>query len=282
MAIKKKKVPLPEDKPKKKKKKVTDADKPKKKKQPEAETPERVAPALPAKKKKKKKKPKPEPEEVIPEAPKETEAERYQRELREEEEKKSREDRAFRQLQHMKHRDLQKACILRGISGPELVSKSTPQLAGWFTDHLDDGQDILRLDEHDRWRDEELRKRGVLDGDALMHPALKFGDAGKSTDWGPGVLKNSTQPLRDVKAPKEEKPKKEKSAPREKDESKGGIFKGTKKHYTYELTQKKAKKGKLSDEALKWVIDEVIKVFPEANDKSIKIWAKRALKEIKK
>lgn len=237
-------------------------------------------PTDPKKKKRKKKKvPKlQEPHEDIiePEIPKETEAQRYQREIQEEKDKLDREKRAYNALVHMRRRDMLRECVLRGCKFELVVSLSTPQLAGWFTDHLDDGLDVKRLNEFDDFRKTSLLKSGVTEDEinnVYLHPSLKFGEAGDSKDWNKESMEKSTQPKIEVECKKEPDKPKEIRPKRERDgETK--IFKGTKKHMTYELT----KQGK----SLEKIIKLVTKAFPEANESSINIWMRRCLKEMTK
>ena len=60
--------------------------------------------------------------------------------------------------------------------------------------------------------------------------------------------------------------------PREKDEN--NLVKGTKKSYTWELTKKGLN--------LERVIRRVQKKFPDANEKSIRLWHRACLREMKK
>lgn len=242
-----------EEQPKKKKKKISkDADVQK------------------PKGKKKKKKVKSKPSVPEPEVPKETEAERYARLEREAAERESREARANRQLQKMRHRDIQRECILRGMSFQDVVGFSVPKLIGWFTDHLDDGQDISRLNEYDAWIEKELTRNGTKDETgALLHPAFRFGVAGDIDDMEDRELRKSTKvPKVRGEKPKDDKPK----VKRVKDET-TGVMSGTKKSLTFELTRA----GKKKDE----IIEKVMEAFPDANEKSINIWIKRCKKAMK-
>lgn len=211
------------------------------------------------KKKKKKKKPK---EEVQQEQPVETEAEKNRREYREAAEKRSREERGLRLLTKLKRKDLVKECIIRGLPY-HMGGESSPKLSGWLIQNLDNGQDITRLNEYDAYREQELIKSGHLDENkVLLHPSLKYGVTGNSEDWEDKVV--FTKHSKKSDKVKLDKPR----VKREKDES--GVYKGTKKALTFKL----ALEGKALDD----VIDAVLEAFPEANDKSISIWYKRALK----
>lgn len=169
-------------------------------------------------------------------------------------------DKAYRLLQDMKHRDLQKACILRGIPSNDLVNLSHPALVNWFTQNLENTEDPNLLLQHDLWVEEQLRARGYKEGDTLLSPWLRFsynGDIEKMDK--PKQLK--PQQATQVKAPTKERAKVDEST---------GLRTGTKKSLTYQLTME----GLEMDE----IIVGVKKQFPEADEKSIKIWAKRCKK----
>lgn len=172
--------------------------------------------------------------------------------------------RSDRVLQDMKLVDLQKACIVRGMPFEDMVKSSVPQLHSWFDHNYQNSQDIKLLNEFDDWRELILKKKFTGPEDQwAFHPNLRFGFIGKKDSDG-----NTTQ----TKKPrlkgvdKVEKPKRERVEGTK-------VFMGTKKALTYQLTQE----GKPLDE----IIEAVMEQFPEAQEKSIKIWRNRALNEAK-
>lgn len=171
------------------------------------------------------------------------------------------EDRVFRVLQNLTHRDLQRECVLRGLDSESVVEWSHHKLVSWFHEHFEDGQDFNRLTLHDTWVDSKLIERGYKRGDALLSPALKFGYTGD-------IAK-----MDKVKSPKPENsvPSRNKKPPVEVDAI-TKVRKGTKKSLTYDS----AVKEKLS---LEDTIKRVKESFPDAEEKSIKIWYKRSLKD---
>jgi len=173
----------------------------------------------------------------------------------------SHEDRVMRVLQNLKHRDLQRECIKRGMPFNMVVENSHPDLVNWFYKNFDNTQSEALLTEFDGWRDIELQKGGYLQEGVLVHPALRMAYTGGFKEWEklPEYMKPEVKKL-----PKE--PKKPKA---EKDEV-TGIRKGTKKALTYECAN--------IGTAMEDTISKVKAAFPEAEDKSIRIWYKRALK----
>ena len=172
-------------------------------------------------------------------------------------------ERALRELSSMKHRDLQRACIVRGLQFNQIVDLSHPNLVSWFINNYDNTQSEDLLVEYDAWVEEELIKRGYKKGESLLAPALRFSYVGEiDTMEKPKIIKPPKAVVTHEKKPKASI------------DAKTGVRSGTKKAMTYELT--------LSDNnyTIAEIINLVIESFPEADEKSIKIWHKRALKTL--
>ena len=185
--------------------------------------------------------------------------------------------RAESELARMKHRDLQRAAVVRGMDFEEVVRSGVPELASWFCRNYDLPQFIDKINEFDDWRDEQLKGRGYEEGSPFFHASLRLGFVATKDEEG-----NTTS----VKKPRlkgVDKPKKEK-----KERVEGTkVFKGTKKAMTYELTKESYKLSKSKDPKIKpltkdEIIEKVKEAFPDANEKSVGIWYKRALNECKK
>lgn len=159
-------------------------------------------------------------------------------------------------LSKMRYRDLQRACISRGMKFDDMVNTDIIGLQSYLFHEWHRDADLTLLDKFDEWRKEYLEKKH-----GPGEPFVRLGYLGKSNEDGGDKEK---KPIRE-KAPK--KPK------RERDETLGSIYKGTKKALTFQSIQE----GKTIEETIKIVIS----TFPDALDKSIKIWAKRAAKELK-
>lgn len=170
-------------------------------------------------------------------------------------------ERALRELSGFKHRDLQLACILRGLEPHKIVEFDHHKLVSWFIEHYNNSQDNTNIAIHDAWVEEQLQSRGYKKGDILLSPALRFGYVGNiETMDKPKVIKTHGE----LNIPG----KKEKSVIDEKT----GIRSGTKKALSYKL----ATEGLQINE----IIKQVKSKFPDAEEKSIKIWVKRSLKLI--
>ena len=152
---------------------------------------------------------------------------------------------------NLTYKDLKKECVARGMPFLEVISGDFPRLTQWLLNNSFKPVEPNRLDEFDNWQEEILRKEGK---EYLIHNSLRLGYLGEKDDSEPTEKK--------VKEVKDKKP------PREKMEN--GLFKGTKKSYTYELQAK----GKSLEE----VIVKVTRKFPGAIEKSIKIWYNKAKK----
>lgn len=158
-------------------------------------------------------------------------------------------------LSKMRYKDLQRACLIRGIDFDEMVKMDTLGLHNYLLHEWDKPIVMERLNGFDIWRQNHLDSRY-----GPGEPFVRLGFYGKSIDDG---KEQKTIRVRE----KSNKPK------RERDESMGSIYKGTKKALTFQSI----KDGKTIDET----IAIVIAAFPDALDKSIKIWSKRAAKQLK-
>jgi hypothetical protein len=180
------------------------------------------------------------------------------------EDPKRRQEKALDILGMMKHKELVCACILRGMPFEKVLEVDHNGLGSFFIQNFDAPEDPNKLTEYDSWLDNILEQRGHKVGDAIRSPLLKVGYVGKGdlSDAPTKIIEPGTEgkKLPEVKEVKEK---------REKDET-TGVVSGTKKNLTYTL----AKEGVPIEEVVKRVIEQ----FPEAKDKSIKIWYKRALK----
>ena len=151
---------------------------------------------------------------------------------------------------NFRYRDLQRACIIRGMSPQQMVDGDIIRLQKWLSDNRHIPVNISLLDEFDLWREKLLEQKY-----GKGEPYVKLGYIGKVDEEGTPVA---------TFVPKPKKPKKH----IEKDKELGGLWKGTKKHLTAECK----KKGM----TLEKTIAAVLKQFPDAKDSSIKIWFKRA------
>jgi len=150
----------------------------------------------------------------------------------------------------MRYKDLQSNCISRGMTPEDLVKGDINTLQTWLIINWDIPQNQLRLSEFDKWREIELEKAGFKG-----EPYVRLGYIGQiDPNSGEVIVINKSNKMLT-------KPKK-----RERDEE-TGIFKGTKKAYTCELSRQGI--------AITQIIEMVVDKFPGAKEKSIKIWYKR-------
>lgn len=152
---------------------------------------------------------------------------------------------------NLTYKDLKREVVIRGMPFSDVLNGTFPHLSHWLLNNSHKPIDDNLLEQFDNYQDNILRDLGKPE---LIHSSLRLGYLGEKDDSEPVIKK--------VKEPKEKKP------PREKNSS--GLYKGTKKAYTFELQQK----GK----TLEQVTIKVKRKFPEAKDKSIKIWFNKSKK----
>lgn len=173
-------------------------------------------------------------------------------------------DPAYRELKDYRRKELQKECIKMGIDFPLVCEFSNTQMMSWFIKNWVDipQRDETRLAAYDEWFLYEMLKLNHDPRDPkkgyLFHPAMQMATQYVEEQETDEVLKLK-------KASKTSKPKAAPKVGRIKDES--GIVKGTKKALTIKL----AKEGMDINKIMK----RVKKEFPDANENSMKIWAKR-------
>lgn len=175
----------------------------------------------------------------------------------------TREDVINKTLAKMTRKDLQIACVKKGLEFEKVVGFDNHSLSNWFYLHFDNGEDETLIPVYDSFVEGELIKRGYTKNDPIMSPCFRLGYDPKRDE------RNQTP--KPIEKEQNVKPLIENRPKREKDEM--NIVKGTKKSLTYKLTFE----GKEKEE----IIREVLKQFPDAQDKSIKIWIARAKKEMK-
>lgn len=155
------------------------------------------------------------------------------------------------------YKDLKREAIIRGMPFPDATGAGVQDLIR-FINNSENTPDVSLIDKYDEWADQQLAQLGYEKGKELRHPNLRLGFIGEKDSEG-----NIVKHKRIKGIPKPKKPK------RERDEN--NLYKGTKKSYTFEL----AKKGF----SLERVTRRVKKKFPDASDKSIKIWYRNASKK---
>lgn len=155
------------------------------------------------------------------------------------------------------YRDLKREAIIRGMPFPDIMGASITDLMR-FIDNSEEKPDLSLIDGFDDWADKQLEQLGYEKGKSLRSPQLRLGFIGEKDEEG--NIKSKKR-IKGVEKPK--KPKRERDT--------NGLYKGTKKSYTYELAQKGF--------SIERITRRVKKKFPDASDKSITIWYRNALKK---
>ena len=163
----------------------------------------------------------------------------------------------LRQLKgNLTFKDLKVECVIRGLSFEKVIKGGFFYLSRWLVDNVNEDIDIDLLTQYDDYIENILREKG---NDELIHPSLRLSYLGEGSEerdenFRKTQIKNS--------------PDKSGNSIKSKEKDKNGIVKHTKKSLTFKLQ----KKGYNVDK----VIKRVIRRFPDANSKSIKIWYRKS------
>lgn len=158
------------------------------------------------------------------------------------------------------YKDLKREAVIRGMAFQDVVESTHYGLIAYI-ESSNSKPDVSLIDKFDDWVDAQLELLGYDVNDAMRHPQLRLGFIGEKDDEG-NIKKHKR--IKGLTKPKKAK--------RERDDS--GLYKGTKKSYTFEL----AKRGK----TLEKTTLRVTKRYPDASPKSISIWHRAALRSLKK
>lgn len=172
-----------------------------------------------------------------------------------------------RQVSRMTHRDLQSACILKGMPFKDIVEKDHHGLVSWYFLNFELNENPQNLIEYDQWLEGQLEKKGYKKGDAMLSPSLRFSYT-KGIDDSPV----KTQRIQARESNKSTEPKSQQEHKVVQKDEITGVRVGTKKNLTFQLARK------VPEIPIDKIIEQVIEAFPDAQDKSIKIWVKRARK----
>lgn len=163
--------------------------------------------------------------------------------------------------QHGTYKDIKRKAIILGMPFPDATAADVGRLLS-FIEKTNNEPDTSLIDLYDQYIDDQLANLGHSVDDPLRSSRLRLGYIGETTESGEVRRKR----VRGIKKQRVKKP------PRERDGF--NLIKGTKKSYVFELTKKGFN--------LERIQRRVLKKFPEAKPKSIKLWytaAKRKLKE---
>lgn len=163
-------------------------------------------------------------------------------------------------MNNLTYRDIKRECVIRGKPFDEIIGGSIPGLMNWLRHHFYDTIHHELLDPFDQYQENLVRaaleKKGE-DADRYFHPALRLGYVGEKDEEGNVVKRKRVKTII-----KKKKKKRERTG--------DGIFKGTKKAYTFDLQQQGLSKEE--------VIQKVMEQFPDASEKSIGIWYNKSRK----
>lgn len=165
---------------------------------------------------------------------------------------KARQARQFRDYDKLTYKDLKKECVIRGMPFEDLIGAGVPDLQGWLNKNLNKGVDKGLLNKYDDHVEQILESLGQQD---LIHPQLRLGYLGEKDETPDPPKMKITR-----------KATKKREARRERTDD--NIFKGTKKALTFSLQAEGLE--------VQETVDQVLKQFPDANIKSVKIWFKKA------
>lgn len=157
-------------------------------------------------------------------------------------------------------KDAQRQAVVLGMPFIDVVNSDWGMLQSYvYKTH--NTPDPSLLDKYDNWMDEHLASIGYAKNDPIRSDKLRLGYLGEDPETGEKRRKR----VRGIPKPREKK------APRERDEH--NLIKGTKKSYVFELTNK--------GYDLERIKRRVFKKFPDANEKSIKLWHTAAKRKIR-
>ena len=159
-------------------------------------------------------------------------------------------------------KDLKRQAITLGMPFPDACGSSIGGLINYINRPDNPEPNPELINEYDKWLLNQLDDMGVPADDPIRSSRLRLGFISEENENGEITKKKRVPGISKSKFRK----------PRERDEF--NLLKGTKKSYTFELT----KKGY----DLERIIRRVQKKFPEANEKSIKLWSRAAQKDMKK
>lgn len=156
---------------------------------------------------------------------------------------------ADRELKNMTYKTLQKEVIIRGYPFEKVSESDHCILSSFFIREYKSEKNPSLLKSYDIWLEDILKSKGKQE--SFIHPQLRYSLVSEEKEEKP-IIKQVIKP----------------KIKREKTEE--GIYKGTKKALTFQLT----KQGLTKQE----VIDKVLETFPDASPKSMGIWYNKALK----
>lgn len=158
-------------------------------------------------------------------------------------------------LHNLTYKDLKRECISRGMPFEKVTMGDFPALNNWLNHNMVKPKDDNLISQYDDWVDEILLARGKTD---LVHTSLRLSYVG---------VKTETEDI-----PETKKIRKEPRVKRKREKTEDGIFKGTKKAMVWDMVAR--------GRSLEKTIARVMRKYPDAKEKSIKIWYNKRKREI--
>lgn len=160
-------------------------------------------------------------------------------------------------MENMTYKDMKRRAIALGMPFPEALIASFHELAYWVRTSPNKPDSSL-IDKYDLYMDKLLEERGYAKDDPMRSYQLNLGFISEeNVDNQKKIVRKRIKGLEKPKKPKKERDGR-------------GLWKGTKKSYTYELTDR--------GYDFERVVRRVLKKFPDAKEKSIQQWYRQALR----
>jgi hypothetical protein len=166
---------------------------------------------------------------------------------------------------NMTYKELKRQAVVLGMPFSDVCGAGIFELIAYINKSKNE-PDPHKIDEFDEWITKHFDEIGIPQNDVIRSSRLRLGFIGDELDPDTGEVIKKVRRIPGLRKPREKKSK------REMDEN--GHVKGTKKQYTWELTQK--------GYDLDRIIRRVSKKFPDANEKSINLWYRSAKRNLKK
>ena len=179
----------------------------------------------------------------------------------------------FGSASNMKYQDIKAACIMLGMDFEDVANADFFKLNSFYAANKFKSKPVEdRLHSYEDWVQNILIKRGHKQDS----PLVKYREFSAKTDEEVGGESYEAKSKRSIA----KKAGAKKEPPKKKDKNEFGIYSGTKKDYVYKKTKKYFEEGNPNDKALRRVIRKTIERFDDAKEKSIRIWFRKAWKEL--
>ena len=175
----------------------------------------------------------------------------------------------FGAASNMKYPDIKGACIMLGMDFEDVANADFCSLNSFFAENRHRTNPVQdRLHQYEDWVAGQLLSRGY----AADNPLVKYRQFSNQPEEDEQDGKLKTALIKKVGVKPDKPPKKEKTE--------FGIYSGTKKDFVYKKAKLYRERGYDNERALKRTIRKTMEKFPEAKEKSIRIWFRKVSKEL--